>query len=394
MTSDRMVCPVAGFDPFDQAFLRDPHPVLAHARAEVPVFHDQALDAWVVTRYDTIRDIFRDPDRFSATVASEPLRPWCDEAQTIIQGGGVRIPPLLVNNDPPDHQIHRRFLGAPFARPRIRQLGPMVSTVVASQLAPLRAREHFDMVRDVTWEIPVHVLFDFLGVPAEDVATLKRWTASRVRLIWGHPETGEQIALAHSLVEYARYSERFVEHKAHHLGDDYTSDLLRAVGDEQRDPDTVRNEIAVSVFNLLFAGHETTTNMMSNAVRLVLSDRVLWDELRRDPSRAEAIVEEAIRLEPSVTAWRRRTRVDVELDGVAPDRANARDHLSFGFGIHYCLGAQLARMQISELLAQLAVGFPTLALVDDQVLTYVPNTSFRGPEQLLVTQKRASGTAA
>jgi cytochrome P450 len=154
-------------------------------------------------------------------------------------------------------------------------------------------------------------------------------------------------------------------------------------------------------------------------VRLVLSDRDLWQRLRADPATADAIVEESIRLEPSVTAWRRRTKVDVELDGIAvpadsvlllmlaaanrdparfpepdvldPERANSRDHLSFGFGIHYCLGAQLARMQISELLAQLATLFPTLELVADQQLTYIPNTSFRGPERLLVTQNPDAG---
>ena len=404
-----------GFDPFDAHYLADPHPVLRRARREAPVFHDESLGVWVVTRYDTVRDVFRDTVRYSATAASEPLLPWCDEARAVIEEGGVEIPPLLVNNDPPDHQVHRRFLGAPFARSRIAALEPMVRRVVARHLEPLRSCDRFDIVREVAWEVPVQVLFEFLGIPSHDVATLKQWTASRVRLIWGHPDAAEQVELARNLVDYARYSRRFVAAKAADPGDDYTSDLLRAVDGEGRDPDVVRHEIAVNVFNLLFAGHETTTNMMANAVHLVLGRADVWAGLVADPSTAEAVAEEALRMEPSVVAWRRRTRVDVVLDGVDvpggsvvllmlssanrdashfpdPDafvagRDNVRDHLTFGFGIHYCLGAQLARMQLTALLEQLATGFPTLALAEDQQLTYVPNTSFRGPERLVVERR-------
>ena len=174
-----------GFDPFDARYLADPHPVLRRARREAPVFHDESLGVWVVTRYDTVRDVFRDTVRYSATAASEPLLPWCDEARAVIEEGGVEIPPLLVNNDPPDHQVHRRFLGAPFARSRIAALEPMVRRVVARHLEPLRSCDRFDIVREVAWEVPVQVLFEFLGIPSHDVATLKQWTASRVRLDLG-----------------------------------------------------------------------------------------------------------------------------------------------------------------------------------------------------------------
>jgi cytochrome P450 len=405
--------PTDPFDPFDQEYLRAPHRWLADARRDRPVFHDPGLDCWVVTRYETVRDVFRDPARFSATVASDALVPLCADAVEVLQAGGVRIPPLLVNNDPPDHQVQRAFLGAPFARRRIAALAPMVRAVVADHVEPLITRDRFDLVRDLAGDVPVVVLLRFLGVPDHDVATLKGWTESRVRLLFGRPEPSEQVRLSHNLVRYYRYAHRFVAGKDPG-DDDYTAELLRAVPAQGGDPAEVRHRIAVNVFNLLFAGHETTTAMAANLFTAVLDRPEVWDRLVANPARCAAAVEEAMRFDPSVTAWRRRTTEPVVLDGVAvpagatvllmvgaanrdperfedpdrfdPDRPDARDHLAFGFGIHHCLGAQLARMELTAMLEELVARFPALHRCDPEPLRYVPNISFRGPEHLRVHQ--------
>jgi hypothetical protein len=178
--------------------------------------------------------------------------------------------------------------------------------------------------------------------------------------------------------------------------------------------------VATVIFGLLFAGHETTTNLLGNAVHRLLGSPGLWDRLVADPGLMAAAVEEVLRLDTSVPVWRRVTTRPVELGGESlpagarllialgsanrdgdvferPDevdlhRGNAREHLSFGFGIHFCLGATLARMEVRTALEVLAGRLPGLRLSGGQELDFSPNLSFRGPTSLLVEWDAARAT--
>ena len=380
------------------------------------------LGAWLVSRYDTVRAVLCDPAAFSASAALEPVEPLCDEARAVLATGDVWMPPLLANNDPPDHTIQRRFLGGPFRRGLMTEQRPMIVEVVEETIAGLAGRTSFDLARDVAWPIPVLVLVRFLGIPIPDVATLKRWAASRVELMGGHPTPEVQVELAATLVEFMDHARQVVLAKqrlideGRHPGDDYTSALLLALPEEDRDPVLVRRQICANLFNLLAAGHETTTHVMANTTRRLLTDRDRWRALADDPSLAPAVVDEAIRMETSVRAWRRRTTTDVELEGVTipagslvvlaladanrdperfagpeafePGRANAADHLSFGFGIHRCLGAHLARLELTEYLARFPAAFPHLTLVDDGPPRWIPNLLLRAADRLPVRVDR------
>jgi cytochrome P450 len=171
-------------------------------------------------------------------------------------------------------------------------------------------------------------------------------------------------------------------------------------------------EVTTIVYALLFAGHETTTGLIGNAMRRLLAERHAWEEICRDPSLIPNAIEEALRFDTSVIAWRRKTTQEVEIGGVPvpadtdlllllgsanrdpavfedPDRfdihrRNAKEHLSFGQGVHYCLGAPLARLEARVVLEELSVRLPSLRLVPGQTLRFQPNTSFRGPLALLV----------
>jgi cytochrome P450 len=166
------------------------------------------------------------------------------------------------------------------------------------------------------------------------------------------------------------------------------------------------------VLNLLFAGHETTTGILGNCLLRLLGDRAAWDAIRADPSLIPNTVEEALRLDSSVIAWRRRAVRDTALSDVSipaganlvlllgagnrdpdifpdPDRfdirrPNAKDHLSFGHGVHLCLGRGLARLQARIVLEELSSRFPAMRLTPDAKLDFVPNISFRGPLSLPV----------
>jgi cytochrome P450 len=263
----------------------------------------------------------------------------------------------------------------------------------------------------LTWDVPALVLFRLLGVPDEDVPNVKAYADSRVALLWGRPSEEEQTRLTQGALDFFRYTSALVQDRLASPRDDYPSDLIR-----QRDGDdskaTVRDIIAVT-FNLLFAGHETTSSASANILNAVLKRPEIWRGIVNGSISVAKVVDEGMRFDPPVQAWRRQATEDVELEGVSipagshillafaaanrdpekfpdpdvfdPSRANAEQHMSFGMGAHFCLGAPLARMEIGAMIERLAQRLPNLRIADDSEPEYLPNTSFRGLRRLKVT---------
>jgi len=400
------------FDPFDPAYVLDPYPILAQLRKSEPVFFSPRIGSWVVTRFETVKAVLRDVQRYSALIASDPLTPLCPHARAIIADSGFNVPPLLVNNDPPSHTHYRAFFGAPLQRERIQALRPFIQETVDGYVGRLAAgAKPTDLVTGLTWDVPALVLFKLLGVPAQDVQQVKNWASSRVVMTWGRPTEAEQVALSTGAVEYYRYAQALVQQKFENPTDDYLSDLIRLrAGD---DAQATLHEIAAVAFNLLFAGHETTSSAAANLFKVLLPDRALWDKVCRGEQPLAQVVEEALRIDPPVQAWRRQAKEAVVLDGVSipagarlllafaaanhdsdqfpspdafmPGRRNALQQVSFGAGIHFCLGAPLARLELEVMLQAVAAQLPGLALVPGQEFPYTPNTSFRALRRLMVT---------
>jgi cytochrome P450 len=399
------------FDPFDPAYLRDPYPLLAQLREAEPVFFSPAVGSWIVTRFDTVKTVLRDTARYSAMIASDPLTPLCPHARGIIAGSGFDVPPMLVNNDPPSHPRYRAFFGAPLQRERLQALRPFIDKTVEAYVTRLAAGPApADLVAGLTWDVPALVLFELLGVPPEDVARVKQWASSRVVMTWGRPTEAEQVRLAGEAVEYYRYAMDLVQRKAAAPADDYLSDLIRLRdGDDGK---ATLHEIGAMAFNLLFAGHETTSSASANLFKAILPQRALWDAICAGTQPIAPVVEEGLRLDPPVQAWRRQAKEAVELDGVqlpagarlllmfaaanrdpaqfaepddfVPGRRNAMQHVAFGTGAHFCLGAPLARLEVEARVAGVARHLPGMTLVPDQDLSYTPNTSFRALNRLMV----------
>jgi len=400
------------FDPFASDYLADPYPLLAELRGTEPVFFSPVVGSWVVTRFETIKTILRDNKRFSSSITSDPLTPLCPYARQMATDAGFNVPPLLVNNDPPTHERYRAFFSAPLARERLQSLRPFVEQFVDEHLDRIAAGEKpADLVAGLTYVVPAFVLFQLLGIPPEDVAKVKEWAASRVVLTWGRPTEAEQVALTKGAIDYYHYAHALVRQKLANPGDDYISDLIRLRdGDDGK---ATLHEIGATAFNLLFAGHETTSSASANMFKAVLSDRELWRGIAAGEQRLPAVVEEAIRIDPPVQAWRRLAKEEVTLDGVTlpagsrvlmmfasanhdpgqfeqpdeflPSRRNVMQHVSFGTGAHFCLGAPLARMEMEIMLQRTAARFPTLDLVSGQEFSYLPNTAARALRALMVT---------
>jgi cytochrome P450 len=254
------------------------------------------------------------------------------------------------------------------------------------------------------------VIFRVLGIPDDDVARVKAGAESRLLFLWGRPTEAEQLRLAHGMAAFWQYAEALVAQRAREPRDDFTSDLLLARDGDA--PALTLPEVTTIVYVLLFVGHETTTNLLGNAFRQLLSARYAWEALCQDPTLIPNAIEEVLRLDSSVITWRRKTTQAVDIGGVTvpadanvllllgaanrdpavfgnPDhldihRANAKEHLSFGHGAHFCLGAPLVRLEARVVLEELSARLPQLRLVPDQTLRFQPNTSFRGPLSLLV----------
>src|SRR3954471_17935882 len=154
------------FKPFDPSYVRDPYPTLNELRESEPVFFAPAIGSWVVTRFETVKAVLRDTQRFSAKIASDPLTPLCPHARGIIADAGFNVPPLLVNNDPPTHPHYRAFFGAPLTRERLLALKPFAERTVDTYIDRLLASpQPADLVAGLTWDVPALVLFQLLGIP-------------------------------------------------------------------------------------------------------------------------------------------------------------------------------------------------------------------------------------
>jgi cytochrome P450 len=399
------------FDPFAPAFLADPYRWFATYRQDHPVFYSRDLDCWVLSRYGDVRTALRDTATYSASNTLAPIQPPCPHAQAVLREGGFRSVPTLTNADPPQHTRARRIANTAFTRGRVAQMEEYVRALVARFVEERMQEGHADIVRALTWELPMLVIFKILGVPDEDVPRVKAWGGDRLRFMFGRADEAAQVQVANGMAAFWRYTEELAADRRERPRDDFTSELVRAV-DGTGQPLT-HVEASTILFGLLLAGHETTTNLLSLGLRRFLGQRAIWEELCANPDLIPNAVEELLRFDSSVIMWRRRTKVstrvcDVEIPADAnlllligaanrdpevfeePDRfdlrrANAREHLSFGAGNHLCLGAPLARLEARVIFEELTCRLPALRLVPDQTITFPEYIAFRGPTALHVT---------
>jgi cytochrome P450 len=401
--------PSDGFDPFD---LNTPHARWKAFREEEPIFFHEDTGYWVVTRYDDIKAIFDDWKTFSSENAQKPARAMCDAARKVMVDGGFTAYSGLTARVPPDHTRIRKVAQSCFGPRRFKSIEPQIEAIVARHLDDLQAqggRGPVNFWETVAYPVPAYVLFTLMGIPDEDVPKIKQYGASRGAMTWGDPSDEEQIAIAHDMVAYWKYIHDLLDMRRANPGDDFPSDLLRLQSDGA---EITNDEIAGVLYSTLFAGHETTSTFMGNYVLTMMDNRDAWDEIKADPSKIPNAVEEMLRYMPSVVGWRRKARTATTVGGVELpagaevlmitgsanrdeshfpagekldiNRANARTHLSFGYGIHYCLGFQLAKMEAAVLLRQLSERFPTLRLAPGFTAEYHRNLGFRVPKSVLV----------
>ena len=400
----------SAFDPFGGSFLADPYPQFADFVEHRPVFWSPELGYWVVSRHVDCRQVLRDHEAFSASNTLSPVQPPCAHAAAALAEGGFRSVPTLTNVDPPAHTRTRRIAHLAFTPRRVAQMEGFVRDLVRRFLHDKLTDGRADIVASLTYELPALVVFSILGVPDEDVESIKEGSANRLLFMFGRSSDEQQVATATGMAAFWRYCEALAADRRARPRDDFTSDLVHRL-DESGEP-LSQQEAATILFGLLLAGHETTTNILGNGLRRLLEDGAAWQAICADPTMIPGAVEEILRYDSSVIHWRRKTTRPVTLSGVEvpadanllvclgaanrdpavfenPDRfdiarANAREHLSFGGGAHLCLGAPLARLEARVVLEELSAALPSLRLVPDQHLEFMPIIGFRGPRSLRV----------
>lgn len=416
-------CPVAhgaeapadhhGYEPFQ---MKDPFPAYAELRSEQPVMFDERTGFYVVSRYEDVKSVFDNWETFSSENAQAPVRERGAAAKKIMEDGGFTAYSGLSARRPPEHTRIRAVAQKAFSPRRYKALEPAIRHNVIELIEKMLAHpdRRADVVRDVAYDVPTITILTLIGADTSQVDTFKRWSDSRAAMTWGDLSDEEQIPHAHNLVEYWQECLRLVRVAHEDGGDNLTTDLVRA---QAEGADITDHEIASVVYSLLFAGHETTTTLISHAVRVLLGHPTQWQQLVEEPSRIPAAIDEVLRYSGSIVSWRRKALGDATVGGVEiPEgaqllllmgsanrdaerfeqadefdiaRPNAREHLSFGFGIHYCLGNMLAKLQAKIVLEEMTRLAPNLELEDPDGIAYRKNISFRVPETVPVTWKAA-----
>lgn len=405
-------CPAhGGYLPFAQD---DPFPAYARLRAEEPVMFDERIGYWVVTRYDDVKAVFDNWETFSSENAQAPVRERGAEAKRIMAEGGFTAYSGLSARIPPDHTRIRKIVSRAFTPRRYKALEPEIRAHAQRLLDAMLAHQDSsgDFVRDLAYDLPTVTILALIGADTAKVETFKRWSDSRAAMTWGDLSDEEQIPHAHNLVEYWQECLRLVAEAHTTEKDSLVGDLVRAQSEGAEISD---HEIASVCYSLLFAGHETTTTLISNTLRVLLAHRDQWRTVVDEPKRIPAAVEEVLRFSPSIVAWRRKALRDTEVGGVSiaegdqlllvmgsanrddahfsnPEefdisRTNAREHLAFGYGIHYCVGNMLAKLQAKIVVEETAAKVPQLRLVDPESIHFGDNLSFRAPVAVPVTWK-------
>lgn len=376
------------YDPGDPETMANPFPIYARLREEDPVHWCPSLKSWIVTRYDDVRDLLLSDTlsvrRLMQFYATLPARD-AELLHDIIH----YLDLWLAFRDPPDHTRVRRILRHAFAPDAVDQLRPGIEEIVTHLLDDIAAqgRDRIDLIPDFAGRVPAYVIMDMLGVPRDMLAEVKAWSDDMAVFIGGSRNAADKYArAADGCKKMAAYFRALIAARIADPQPGFLQDLIlaRDEGDQLSE-----DELVATCILILFAGHETTTNLIGNAALLLLRHPEQLALLRADPDLIDSAIEEVLRFDGPTNAlvrvvarghtlegrqMREGDRVFVMVNSANRDprafaeperfdiRRNPNRHMTFGQGIHVCLGARLARAEGRIAVQQLFDRFPGLAL--------------------------------
>ena len=394
------------YNPLSSRTAQDPYPVYAALRTRDPVHRSGLLKAWLFTRHRDVDAILRDHRHFSNDPRTGVLSP----RQRAMLPPPEEFTMLLL--DPPEHTRLRALVNQAFARRAIDALEPRIRGILGSLLDDIEDPAGFDLMQAVAQSLPVIVIAEMLGVPPKDRQRFRIWSAQRARLLEPMISPREREAGEAASRAFDAYFRPVIEARRTAPRDDIVSVLTRA----QDDGGLLSERETLNMLRLfLSAGTETTANLIGNGMLALLRHPEQLERLRNDPSLIPAAVEELLRFDSAVQADLRRVFADCEVNGFAlrkrdnvvlllgaanrdpdvfddPDRLNVGrsqgTHLSFGRGIHHCLGAALARLEGRIVVEMLLERFSRISLLAERPM-FRKGIVIRGLESLPVRCARA-----
>jgi cytochrome P450 len=385
---------------FSPEAIEDPYPVLRRLLAEAPVhlLPDQQL--YVVLGFEAIRQVVADPQAYSSNLV----------ALMAVQAGTAEVVDLgradvLATADPPAHTAHRALVAGAFARPAVRELTQAIDDLLVPRATAMAVAGGGDWMAEVAVPVPVRVIAHLLALPAADHDRLARWSDDAITLVSGvaTPELTDRAVT--SVADFIGYLAERVELARQAPAGGLIDAIAVAAGDGRLTPD----EAAVLLTQLVTAGAESTTSLLGAAVRMLAAQPAVQAALRADPTRAEALVEEALRLESPFRGHFRVTTRPVRLcgrelpagarlmllwgasnrdqdvfrdpEGFDLDRPGSKIHNSFGRGIHFCVGAHLARLEATRAIQALLDATSDIRLADTRH-RHVPSLMIRRLQHL------------
>ena len=394
--------PVDEYDLYDPETVENPWEYYAALHEQAPV-HTTSGGLTMVASYDLCLEAVRDPVTFSSKFIQKM------SGGTAGADGNYLGPETLLSNDPPEHTFFRKLVNKTFSPTRVKKMKPQIQTITDDLIAKILAGPaRFDAMTEFAIPLPLTVIADQLGVPRADLDRFKIWSDATVVPIGGMATTEELIASLPLVEELKTYLAERSQEAIENPRDDMISDLVTAKLDGERS--VVIKEVVSLLQQFLVAGNETTTNLIGATLMFLYQNPGEFEKLKADSGLLANAIEEALRLEsPTSGMWRVVTR-DTELGGVPLaegsmimlryaaanrdpnmfedpdtfkiDRPNARDHLAFGMGIHFCPGAALAREETRIGLGALLERLPGLRLAPDNDFKHTPSVLLRGLKRL------------
>ncbi len=405
------------FNPFDPETLQCPFPHYARMRAEEPVLYLESLDMYLVTRYDLVLEVVRDIETYSSLFggASMPLPSEARARMAEVMAEGYPRVPTMLTADRPGHTRYRRLISKAFTPKVIDELEPVIRAITSRLIDAWIDDDRIEFVEQFGVPLPVEVIAHALNVPHDRLADFKRWSDDSIAGIGTNIGLERRLEAERGVNEFQHYFAAEIDKRRTEPQDDLLTNLLNARIDDH-DPEVTDQrpldmaEMLSMVQQLLVAGNETTTKLLTETVRMLGEHPDEWQRLQADPSRAPQVVEEALRLSTPTQGMFRISTKDHELDGVHipkgarlvivyasanrdtelfddpdafdPDRGNLRDHLAFGKGIHFCLGAALSRLEGKVAVEELSRRLDGFTLADTNEFEYFPSFLLRGLTRL------------
>jgi cytochrome P450 len=407
-------CPASSiaddFNPLSAAQIANPYPFFARARKEEPIFFSSLANAWVVTRYDDVQAILKDYTRFSSVRAAATAVRYTPETIKVLMATINPAVPTLGNIDPPAHTRIRSCVSEVFTPKGVARLEPRIRAFADQLIDQFIKDGEMEILQQFAYPYPARIILSLIGIPEAVIEQARVWARDFFELFFSNLPPEQQTECARSVVALQQYLRTLIEQSRRNPQDDLASDLVKAIDAGQAE---LSDEELVQIFcALVIAGFETSASLLTSCLYYLLSTPQHWQAIVHNPTLIPAAIEETLRLAGPALGFFRVATQDVTIGEVTlpkgsrilvsvgsanhdeayfqdpeifnPHRENLGPHLAFGYGIHFCLGAHLARLDVRIALEQFSQRLPNLRLKPEQEISYVSNIAKRCLKHLYI----------